>query len=369
MTVQTSVSSSRRSLPECARFSAEALPLSRPAENAVRTMLFSSDASPGLRAAPQALPTPDLSLASSLSALSRVEIPTAAPAAKPARLPRELRRDTRLRAAAIDGTALAPAAIEGLKLAEALPPLTDEAVERVLALRRGIGAEIGRPLSSALAASARPSKCSARNLSLMKPFEAAMRRRAPAGSALIADCADGRLPDELPAEVRALSFDAFAFGFAALAQLRLETALPILARGAFLTESAVLAAAEAGADAVAVPLHLLSDSGAERVIRAAASLGVEVVAEGMDEEQLLAALRLGVEMAGIASIDPMTLEADPGRAAALADFVPRRCVLLCRGAAETAAMMAKTARRAGRALVFIAGEAVFGGARGLAQAA
>ncbi len=340
-TTSDTTRSPRSALLERACFSAAAsLPLNRSAENAVRTLILAQEA--------------------------KAAAASQQPCAKPERLARALLRDTRLRSAAIDGTALAAIARKALLLSATLPAMTPQAAELALAHRRDIGAAIGRPLSSALVASERPSKCSARNLPLMKPFEAAMRRR---GARLVADCAGGRLPDDLPDGICALSFDALAYGFEALALVRAQTQLPILVRGAILTEAAVLAAAEAGADAVAVPLQLLSDSGAEHVIRAAAELGLEVVAEGMDEEQLLAALRLGVAMASIASIDPMTLEADPGRAAALADFVPRRCVLLCRGAAETAAMMARTARRAGRALVFIAGEAVFGGEASCAQAA
>ena len=97
---------------------------------------------------------------------------------------------------------------------------------------------------------------------------------------------------------------------------------PILAKDFIVDPRQVAEARIAGADAVLAMLSVLGDEPARAVIAAAEALGMDVLVEAHDEEEVRRAVALGAPLIGINNRDLRTLEVDLAVTERLAPLVP-----------------------------------------------
>jgi indole-3-glycerol phosphate synthase len=94
---------------------------------------------------------------------------------------------------------------------------------------------------------------------------------------------------------------------------RAAARLPLLAKGFFSSDEHLRTAREAGADAVLLLLRDLDDATAERLLEIACGLGLEVLVEAHDGEELERAVALGAPVVGVNARDLSTFEIDRRR--------------------------------------------------------
>jgi indole-3-glycerol phosphate synthase len=173
-------------------------------------------------------------------------------------------------------------------------------------------------------------------------FHAALQRRAAQGAAaLIAEIkkrspSKGVIRAELDPAAVAADFarggasclsvltDAPSFGgsLADLTAARAATALPTLRKDFLYDPYQVLEARAAGADCVLLILGAVDDDGARALERTAAGLGMDVLVEVHDEQELERALRLDSRLIGVNNRHPATLRTTLGTTDTLAPLVP-----------------------------------------------
>ena len=120
----------------------------------------------------------------------------------------------------------------------------------------------------------------------------------------------------------------FKGSFKDLEDLGKLTSLPLLAKDFFLDEFQIKRAYAAGADAVLLMLSVLSDVEYRRLEKAAAELGLEVLTEVHDEEEMARANALGARIIGINNRDLKTLEVDLETTQKLAPLARRGAALV-----------------------------------------
>ena len=234
---------------------------------------------------------------------------------QPSVLADALRRHPDLNGDGIDGTVLAPIVTASFERARRLAPATPEAV-RSAALGREVRAAV---FERALAA---PGRRMILEVKAASPSEGLMK-----GDIDLAAYASvyGRFADAMSVLTEPQYFGG---SFERLAALRQMTSLPILAKDFFVAESQVLAAAQAGADAILLMLSVLSDAGYRKLADLAQTLELEILTEADTAEDLERARRLGARVVGVNNRNLRTLEVDRSRVLALAPKAPEGVVLV-----------------------------------------
>jgi indole-3-glycerol phosphate synthase len=146
---------------------------------------------------------------------------------------------------------------------------------------------------------------------------AEVKRRSPSAGDLRPDADPARLAAEFAgagaAAVSVLVDERFGGSPADLRAARAATALPLLAKGFFRDEGQLLQLKRAGADAVLVVLRDLDDARAKALLGHSAALGLDVLVEAHDEDELGRAVALGAEIVGVNARDLSTFEIDRRR--------------------------------------------------------
>ena len=103
---------------------------------------------------------------------------------------------------------------------------------------------------------------------------------------------------------------------------------PVLDKDFIIDPIQVIAARHHGADAILLMLSVLDDQAYTQLAALAAQLGLDVLTEVDEAEQMERAAALGARIIGINNRDLRTLETDLHRTAALAPLAPRGVVLV-----------------------------------------
>jgi indole-3-glycerol phosphate synthase/phosphoribosylanthranilate isomerase len=104
---------------------------------------------------------------------------------------------------------------------------------------------------------------------------------------------------------------------------RAASAVPLLAKGFFRDRDDLVQAREAGADAALLLLRDLSDRESASFLTAADDLGLDVLVEAHDAEELERAIALGAEIIGLNARDLSTFEIDRAHQLELVSRAPR----------------------------------------------
>ncbi|HEY3017217.1 MAG TPA: bifunctional indole-3-glycerol phosphate synthase/phosphoribosylanthranilate isomerase [Gaiellaceae bacterium] len=143
---------------------------------------------------------------------------------------------------------------------------------------------------------------------------AEVKRRSPSAGDLRPDADPARLAAQFTnagaAAVSILVDERFGGSMEDLKAARAATALPLLAKGFFTEELDLLKAKIAGADAVLVLLREVDDQRAAALMSYARELGLEVLVEAHDPNELHRAVALDAEVIGVNARDLSTFEID-----------------------------------------------------------
>jgi indole-3-glycerol phosphate synthase len=106
-----------------------------------------------------------------------------------------------------------------------------------------------------------------------------------------------------------------------------EAGLPVLRKDFLIDPFQMFESRAWGADAVLLIVRALGDE-MPSLYRAATSLGMDVLVEVFDENDLERAVELNPPMIGVNHRDLVTFEVDPDRTAKLAPMIPQTCTLV-----------------------------------------
>lgn len=200
--------------------------------------------------------------------------------------------------------------------------------EIVARKRQDVAARLGGANFASLAAQAEPSRRSLR-AALARPgarFIMEVKRASPSGGAIRADADPAAIARAYAPAADAISVltDTPYFGgsLADLAAVREAYDGPILAKDFVIDPRQLAEARLHGADAVLVMLSVLSDGEAAEVIDAAGRLGMDVLVEAHDEEEVRRAVALEALIVGINNRDLRSLKVDLAVTERLAGLVP-----------------------------------------------
>ncbi|HZT94842.1 MAG TPA: bifunctional indole-3-glycerol phosphate synthase/phosphoribosylanthranilate isomerase [Gaiellaceae bacterium] len=156
-----------------------------------------------------------------------------------------------------------------------------------------------------------------------------------------------RLEDVVPAyetggarAVSVLVDEAFAGSLDDLRAARAATGLPLLAKGFFSTEEHLRELREAGADAALLILRDLDDAAAAQLMRTAEELGLDILVEAHDAEELARATRLDARVIGVNARDLGTFSIDRTAQLGLVAKAPGDRVIVAESAIHTRAQAA-----------------------------
>jgi indole-3-glycerol phosphate synthase/phosphoribosylanthranilate isomerase len=170
---------------------------------------------------------------------------------------------------------------------------------------------------------------------------AEVKRRSPSAGDLRPDADPGSIAAAYEragaAAVSILVDERFGGTWDDLRAARAAAALPLLAKGFFTTEEDLRTAREAGADAALLLLRDLDDDVAARLVVAAAGLGLEILLEAHDAEELERAVRLDAPVIGINARDLTTFEIDRVEQLRLVASAPRDRVVIAESGIESRA--------------------------------
>ncbi len=121
---------------------------------------------------------------------------------------------------------------------------------------------------------------------------------------------------------------------------RAATGLPLLAKGFFSTPEHLRTAREAGADAALLLLRDLDDLTCRRLMREAETLGLDMLVEAHNAEELARADTLGAAVIGVNARDLGTFQIDRQRQLELLAGAPRDRILIAESGIETRAQAA-----------------------------
>ena len=143
---------------------------------------------------------------------------------------------------------------------------------------------------------------------------AEVKRRSPSAGDLRPDADPARLASQFTnagaAAVSVLVDERFGGSFDDLRAARSATAAPLLAKGFFTEELDLLKAKVAGADAVLLLLREVDDQRAAALLGYARELGLEVLVEAHDANELQRAIALDADVIGVNARDLATFEID-----------------------------------------------------------
>ena len=129
------------------------------------------------------------------------------------------------------------------------------------------------------------------------------------------------------AAVSVLTEPAFFGGeLAHLAEVRRRIRLPLLQKDFIFSERQLVEGCAAGADAALLIVAALDDAALRALARAASALGLAVVMEAHDRDELDRAVGAGAEVIGVNNRDLRTLEVDRARARELVESIPEGVV-------------------------------------------
>jgi indole-3-glycerol phosphate synthase / phosphoribosylanthranilate isomerase len=161
---------------------------------------------------------------------------------------------------------------------------------------------------------------------------AEVKRRSPSAGDLRPDAEPANLARSFEqagaAAVSILVDERFAGSWEDLRAARASTALPLLAKGFFFDRAALYEARANGADAVLLLLRELDDSRVADLTKTAAELGLDVLVEAHDDEELGRAEALGAEVIGINARDLSTFGIDRRTQLELVGRAPRDRVVI-----------------------------------------
>jgi indole-3-glycerol phosphate synthase/phosphoribosylanthranilate isomerase len=132
----------------------------------------------------------------------------------------------------------------------------------------------------------------------------------------------------------------FAGSWDDLRAARAATSLPLLAKGFFSTPDDLRTARDAGADAVLLILRDLNDAAAKALLLVAHSLGLDVLVEAHDADELARAVALGAAVIGVNARDLSTFEIDRRAQLELVASAPRDRVVIAESGIESRAQAA-----------------------------
>jgi indole-3-glycerol phosphate synthase len=156
---------------------------------------------------------------------------------------------------------------------------------------------------------------------------AEVKRRSPSAGELRPDADPGALARAFEqngaAAVSILVDDRFGGCFDDLAAARAATTVPLLAKGFFDDQGDLLQARIAGADAALLLLRDLNDDQARLMLAGGRKLGLDLLVEAHDEQELDRAVALGAEIVGVNARDLGTFAIDRDAQLALVARAPR----------------------------------------------
>jgi indole-3-glycerol phosphate synthase / phosphoribosylanthranilate isomerase len=134
------------------------------------------------------------------------------------------------------------------------------------------------------------------------------------------------------AAVSILVAERFGGSFADLEATRAATDVPLLAKGFFDDQGDLLQARIAGADAALLLLRDLDDEQARLMLEGGRTLGLDLLVEAHDADELERAVALGADVIGINARDLGTFAIDRGTQLELVAKAPRDCVIVAESA-------------------------------------
>jgi indole-3-glycerol phosphate synthase/phosphoribosylanthranilate isomerase len=174
---------------------------------------------------------------------------------------------------------------------------------------------------------------------------AEVKRRSPSAGDLRPDADPAALAkafEESGAAVVSILVDErFGGCFDDLAAARAATTLPLLAKGFFDDQSDLLQARTAGADAALLLLRDLEDEQARLLLAGGRELGLELLVEAHDADELERAVALDTEVIGVNARDLGTFAIDRAAQLALVATAPRDRVIVAESAIGNRAMGAE----------------------------
>jgi indole-3-glycerol phosphate synthase len=170
---------------------------------------------------------------------------------------------------------------------------------------------------------------------------AEVKRRSPSAGDLRPDADPARLAAQFAnagaAAISVLVDDRFGGSLADLRAARAATAAPLLAKGFFTEEPQLRELKEAGADAILLLLRDVDDGRAASLLSFAGELGLEVLVEAHDAEELSRAATLGADVIGINARDLSTFRIDRRAQLELVAAAPGDRVIVAESGIETRA--------------------------------
>ncbi len=170
---------------------------------------------------------------------------------------------------------------------------------------------------------------------------AEIKRRSPSAGDLRPDADSAALAAALEhagaAAVSVLVDERFAGTLDDLRAARTTTSLPLLAKGFFREEAHLDEVHRAGADAALLILRDLDDRTARRLMAHAARIGLDVLVEAHDGEELARAVKLGADPIGINARDLTTFAIDRHAQLRLVAQAPRDRVVVAESAIHSRA--------------------------------
>jgi indole-3-glycerol phosphate synthase / phosphoribosylanthranilate isomerase len=185
---------------------------------------------------------------------------------------------------------------------------------------------------------------------------AEVKRRSPSAGDLRPDAEPAALArsfEEAGASAVSILVDErFAGSWDDLRAARSAASLPLLAKGFFSTPEHFVDAREAGADAALLLLRDLDDLEAAKLMAAADELGLDVLVEAHDEQELGRAEALDAEVIGVNARDLSTFEIDRKAQLELVARAPRDRVVVAESGVQHRAQLA-TAELAGADAILV----------------
>jgi indole-3-glycerol phosphate synthase len=185
---------------------------------------------------------------------------------------------------------------------------------------------------------------------------AEVKRRSPSAGDLRPDADPARIArafeDAGAAAVSVLVDERFGGSWDDLRAARSVAALPLLAKGFFFDRAALLEARASGADAALLLLREMDDASVAGLMATAAELGLDVLVEAHDAEEVQRAVALGAEIIGVNARDLRTFRIDRRTQLELVASAPRDRVVVAESGI-TARAQAAAAELAGADAILV----------------
>ncbi|MDD6992287.1 MAG: indole-3-glycerol phosphate synthase TrpC [Oscillospiraceae bacterium] len=151
-----------------------------------------------------------------------------------------------------------------------------------------------------------------------------------------------------------------------LADIRKNVSIPLLRKDFIFDEYQIYEAKAIGADAVLLIAALLSDEEFKPLYDLAHSLGLDVLCEAHDDEEVLRLVRMGCNIIGVNNRNLKTFEVDIENTKRLAALIPENTLLVCESGIKTNEHM-KSARSWGADGVLIGETLMRSGLTGISE--